>query len=114
MPRLFRPLPDLLIAALVSGPVLVAAQTTQDSTQASDTVRLAPVVVTATRSPKEVFLTPAPVNVFDGSDIRIRAPNTLTDLFRGQTGLDVSGVGLSQVRPVIRGQLGQRILLLAD
>jgi hemoglobin/transferrin/lactoferrin receptor protein len=103
-----------LLVALVSAPAFVAAQGTPDSTRARDTVLLSPVVVTATRSPKEIFLTPAPVNVFDRSDIRTRAPNTLTDLFRGQTGLDVSGVGLSQVRPVIRGQLGQRILLLAD
>jgi hemoglobin/transferrin/lactoferrin receptor protein len=91
-----------------------AQQGSPDTTRARDTVVLTPIVVTATRSPKEVFLTPAPVNVFDRSDIRARAPNTLTDLFRGQAGLDVSGVGLNQVRPVIRGQLGQRILLLAD
>jgi hemoglobin/transferrin/lactoferrin receptor protein len=114
--RPFGPHPREILRALalVSAPAFVAAQGTPDSTRARDTVLLSPVVVTATRSPKEVFLTPAPVNVFDRSDIRVRAPNTLTDLFRGQTGLDVSGVGLSQVRPVIRGQLGQRILLLAD
>ncbi|HJQ65752.1 MAG TPA: TonB-dependent receptor [Gemmatimonadales bacterium] len=114
-PTRSRPFPSRLLAVLVVAPALAAAQqTTPDSAHARDTVRLSPVVVTATRSPKEVFLTPAPVNVFDRSDIRARAPNTLTDLFRGQAGLDVSGVGLSQVRPVIRGQLGQRILLLVD
>lgn len=111
----FRPRPSWLLAVTVAAPVLAAAQQgSSDSTRVRDTVALRPIVVTATRSPKEVFLTPAPVNVFDRSDIRVRAPNTLTDLFRGQAGLDVSGVGLSQVRPVIRGQLGQRILLLAD
>ena len=107
--------PSCLLAAFAAAPVLAAAQQSgADSGRVRDTVALSPIVVTATRSLKEVFLTPAPVNVFDRSDIRVRAPNTLTDLFRGQTGLDVSGVGLSQVRPVIRGQLGQRILLLAD
>jgi hemoglobin/transferrin/lactoferrin receptor protein len=114
-PTRFRPRPSWVLALLVAAPAVAAAQQgSPDTTRARDTVVLTPVVVTATRSPKEVFLTPAPVNVFDQSDIRARAPNTLTDLFRGQTGLDVTGVGLSQVRPVIRGQIGQRILLLAD
>ncbi len=102
-----------LLAALT--PLTAAAQQGPvDTSRVRDTVYLTPVAVTATRSPKDVFLTPAPVAVFDRSDIRAKAPNTLVDLFRGQAGLDVSGVGLSQVRPVIRGQRGQRILLLAD
>jgi len=41
-------------------------------------------------------------------------PNTISDLFRTLPGLDVTGVGASQVRPQIRGQGGQRILLLND
>jgi hemoglobin/transferrin/lactoferrin receptor protein len=104
----------LSLAALVAAPALAAAQQSPADTTLRDTVRLTPIAVTATRSMKDVFLTPAPVTVFDRSDIRVRAPNTLTDLFRGQSGLDVSGVGLSQVRPVIRGQVGERILVLAD
>ena len=114
-PTRFRSRPSWLLAALAAAPTLAAAQqASPDSVRVRDTMVLTPIVVTATRSPKEVFLTPAPVNVFDRSDIRARAPNTLTDLFRGQAGLDVTGVGLNQVRPVIRGQIGQRILLLAD
>lgn len=114
-PTSFLPRLSSLVAAALVAPALAAAQQgTPDSARVRDTVTLKPVVVTATRSAKEIFLAPAPVNVFDQSDIRARAPNTLTDLFRGQTGLDVTGVGLSQVRPVIRGQLGQRILILAD
>lgn len=110
-----RPRPSWALAALVATPVLAAAQrASTDSSRARDTVFLTPVAVTATGSAKNVFLTPAPVQVFDQSDIRAKAPNTLTDLFRGQPGLDVTGVGLTQVRPVIRGQLGQRILLLDD
>jgi hemoglobin/transferrin/lactoferrin receptor protein len=112
MPRA-RALLAALLAAFSPLPA-VAQQGPADTTRVRDTVYLTPIAVTATRSPKDVFLTPAPVGVFDRSDIRARAPNTLVDLFRGQAGLDVSGVGLSQVRPVIRGQRGQRILLLAD
>lgn len=105
----------VLLAVLLVAPLAAAAQqAAADTTHPRDTVTLTPVAVTATRSPKDVFVTPAPVAVFDRGDIRARAPNTVADLFRGQTGLDVSGVGLSQVRPVIRGQRGQRILLLAD
>ena len=105
----------LSLAALVAAPTLAAAQQgPTDTTRLRDTVLLTPIAVTATRSMKDVFLTPAPVTVFDRSDFRTKAPNTLTDLFRGQSGLDVSGVGLSQVRPVIRGQVGERILVLAD
>jgi outer membrane receptor protein involved in Fe transport len=35
-------------------------------------------------------------------------------LFRELPGLDVTGVGPNQARPVIRGQVGQRVLLLSD
>jgi len=75
---------------------------------------LDPVNVTATRSEKRVFETPAPVSVLESQAIRERAPNTVSDLFRGLAGLDVTGVGTNQVRPVIRGQRGQRVLLVQD
>ena len=102
---------------LFAGALLVpslAAQARPDTAASRDTVYLTPIAVTATRSPKDVFLTPVPVDVLDRRDIRTRAPNNVADLFRGLAGLDVSGVGLTQVRPIIRGQRGQRILLLAD
>jgi outer membrane receptor protein involved in Fe transport len=70
--------------------------------------------VTATRSLREVFLTPAPVAVIDTGFLRRTRPNTVTDLFRELPGLDVNGVGVQQPRPIIRGQRGQRILLLQD
>ncbi len=88
--------------------------------QASDTTTkkpptlLTPVTVTATRSVIDVFETPKPVSVLIRSAIREQAPNTVSDLFRVLPGLDVTGVGASQVRPAIRGQRGQRILLLED
>lgn len=73
-----------------------------------------PITVTATRTPREVFKTPTPVTVLDRSTIRQKTPNNAADLFRDVPGLDVNGVGVSQVRPSIRGQRGQRILLLED
>lgn len=73
-----------------------------------------PLVVTATRGPREASKIPQPVSVVQRRDLLEKAPNTVTDLFRSLPGLDVTGVGVNQGRPEIRGQRGQRILLLED
>ena len=75
---------------------------------------MSPINVTATRVSTDVFRTPSAVTVLGREDIRDRAPDTVTDLFRDLPGLDVNGVGPNQTRPTIRGQRGQRILLLED
>ena len=80
----------------------------------SRVIKLDPVTVTATRVEKTVFATPAPIAVIDSAALRRAAADTPVDLFRELPGLDVTGVGPSQARPVIRGQRGQRILLLSD
>jgi len=77
-------------------------------------VELTPMTVTATRDLREVFRTPAPVSVVDSTQLARRAPANVTDLFLDLPGLDLNGIGPTQTRPVIRGQLGQRILLLED
>ncbi len=46
--------------------------------------------------------------------MRNELPNGVGDLFRNLPGVDVTGVGASQVRLMIRGQRGQRILLAED
>jgi outer membrane receptor protein involved in Fe transport len=76
--------------------------------------RLSAVNVTATRIARDGFDTPMSVTTFDAETIREQTPNGAADLFRDAPGLDVIGVGTSQPRPVIRGLLGQRILLLQD
>ena len=68
----------------------------------------------ATRTEKDVFTTPAPVSILDKLTLRDQAPNTVADLFVGLPGLDAAGVGGNQTRPAVRGQRGQRILLLED
>lgn len=93
---------------LVTAPALSAQE--RDTTVYS----VDPVIVTATRGPRVVSETPRPVSVLQPRDIAEQLPNTVSDLFRLQPGLDVTGVGVSQVRPQIRGQGGQRILLLND
>lgn len=87
---------------------------TRDTTASGKVHRLTPVTVTATRTIKTLFEAPQPVSVIGEMRIREFNPNTVTDLFRAQPGLDVTGVGTNQARPSIRGQRGQRILLLED
>ncbi|HSR14151.1 MAG TPA: TonB-dependent receptor, partial [Gemmatimonadales bacterium] len=76
--------------------------------------KLAPIAVTATRSERQVFRTPTPLLVTDAQTIREEAPNGVQDLFRNLPGVDVIGVGPNQGRLQIRGQRGQRILLLEN
>lgn len=73
-----------------------------------------PIAVTATRDPKEIFVIAAPVSVLDSVALRTISPNTASDILKGLPGIDVNGVGTNQTRPTIRGQRGQRILLLED
>ncbi|MBT8337322.1 MAG: TonB-dependent receptor [Gemmatimonadetes bacterium] len=87
-----------------------------DQDPPSDTTVYAidPLLVTATRGPRLVSETPRPVSVLGRVEVREQSPNTVSDLFRRLPGLDVTGVGVNQARPAIRGQRGQRILLLQD
>ncbi len=85
-----------------------------DSAAAREPIQLSPVTVTATRTAKRVFETPSPVSVIGARHLSHQAPNGVADLFLELPGLDVTGVGVNQVRPMIRGQRGQRILVLED
>lgn len=100
-----------LLALALWVPTHLSAQAGQ---KRDSVVELPPMTVTATRDLREVFKTPAPVSVVDSTALRERAPGNVTDLFLDLPGLDLNGIGPSQTRPVIRGQLGQRILLLED
>lgn len=101
-------------AVATTGPSLPVAAARD--TAAPDTLvyHLNPLVVTATRTERTVFLTPAPVSYVSSAALREVQANTVGDVFRDLPGLDVTGVGAQQPRPIIRGQQGQRILLLQD
>ncbi|MEO8200593.1 MAG: TonB-dependent receptor, partial [Gemmatimonadota bacterium] len=103
----------LLLSGLVSGILLPSAGHAQ-TTDSARATRIDPMTVTATRVAKSAFATPTAITVVDSAALRRSAANNPVDLFRGLPGLDVTGVGPSQVFPVIRGQRGQRILLLED
>ncbi|MEQ9399517.1 MAG: TonB-dependent receptor [Longimicrobiales bacterium] len=104
-----------LLAVLAVAPSALSAQS--DTTRArADTVvyEVDPLVVTATRAPRAASTVPQPISVVQRRDMVESLPNTVSELFRDLPGLDVTGVGVNQGRPQIRGQRGQRILLLED
>ncbi len=106
------PFRSAVLASLVLAPISLAAQATGQ--KRDSVIELPPMTVTATRDLREVFKTPTPVSVVDSTTLAERSPGNVTDLFVDLPGLDVNGIGPTQSRPVIRGLLGQRILLLED
>ena len=102
------------IFLLASSPASAQEEGSRRDTLERRTYVVAPLVVTATREPRPNFELAAPVLALDATAIIKAGPNTAADLFRGLPGVDISGVGPSQTRPIIRGQKGQRILLLED
>ncbi len=107
----------LLFAFLLAVPELLFSQETPEAepdSAAAEPVIMRPIAVTATRDPKELFVIAAPISVLDTVALRTIAPNTAADVLKGLPGVDVNGVGTNQTRPTIRGQRGQRILLLED
>jgi outer membrane receptor protein involved in Fe transport len=72
------------------------------------------ITVTATRPEVSVFDAPKPVTVLSQTKIEQKSPNNISELLPETPGADMVGVGANQSRPVIRGQRGQRILLLSD
>lgn len=122
--------PDLSLHSLADlGRVIVALCLIQSTALAQEAPRtsadsataipararvLPPVTVTATRTVTDVLDVAAPVLVMDSLRIRASLANGVADLLRVEPGVDVAGTGVNQVRPAIRGQRGQRILLLED
>lgn len=70
--------------------------------------------VTATRVEKESFSVPMAITVIDLKKLKEKAVNNVTEIMPSISGLDIVGVGSNQIRPVIRGMRGQRILLMTD
>jgi len=105
----------LTLAIAIGAPAL-AAQSSGPTAAKADTVvyELDAITVTATRSPRPISETPMPVSVIAPRLIDQRTPNSISELFTFLPGLDITGTGANQGRPVIRGQRGQRILLMQN
>ena len=77
----------VVLATLVVAAVTLprpASAVAQDRAATTDTVVyvLDPVMVTATRGPREASSVPQPVSVVQGVRIEREMPNTISDLFR--------------------------------
>jgi outer membrane receptor protein involved in Fe transport len=111
-------LPAILLLGSFTLPLSAQQPGSRPPAQSRDTTPrpfvLDPIVSTATRSARESFATPNPVLAVDSSEIRTHLVNNAAELLRGLPGVDVTGVGPNQTRLIIRGQRGQRILLLED
>ncbi|MBE0464880.1 MAG: TonB-dependent receptor domain-containing protein [Halomonadaceae bacterium] len=102
------------LAALVVSPVVVA-QSDLPSAQAGLQSTLNPVVVTAALAPRTANDSLSSVTVLDEATLRRQDPVSITDLFRGQPGVDVSSNGSfgKNSSMYIRGTgSGQNVLLI--
>jgi hemoglobin/transferrin/lactoferrin receptor protein len=106
--------PLLLVPAVALSQATPATSADSVKAAAARTAVLQPVTVTATRTTTDVRNVAAPVLVIDSLRIRSQLANGVADLLRSEVGVDVVGTGVNQARPTIRGQRGQRILLLED
>ena len=120
---LFVLVPQLISTTPLSAaaPALAIQETPQEKPDSAraDTIPLKPILldpinVTATRNPQGTFETAAPVLVVDTLELRERRPNNAAEVMLDQPSVDIVGVGANQQRPQIRGQRGQRVLLLED
>ena len=86
------------------------------SVSTAQSVRMEPVVVTATRYPQPVSALLADVRVIDSSDIANSAALTLVDLLRSQGGVEIAtSGGPGQVSGVfIRGTNANHVVVLID
>ncbi|WP_043527014.1 TonB-dependent receptor domain-containing protein [Litchfieldella xinjiangensis] len=103
------------VAALCLGSLPVAAQTQEDPND-SDALELNPVVVTATLAPRTADETLSSVTVIDEATLRRQDPTSLTEIFRGQPGVDVVSNGSfgKSSSVYIRGTNSDQNVLLID
>ncbi|QTF91578.1 TonB-dependent receptor [Halomonas sp. BM-2019] len=105
--------------ALAALPLAIAAQGAWAQAAATDTdeaVRLNPLVVTATLAPRTADESLASVTVLDEATLRRQDPASLTDLLRGQPGVDVTTNGSfgKQSSVFMRGANSDQHVLLID
>ena len=70
--------------------------------------------ITASRLPRTVLDEPQSTSVVDSDDIRMRQSRTTPEALQEETGILVQETNLGGGSPFLRGQVGNRILLLID
>ena len=83
-----------------------------DTTKARFTMK--EIVVTATRTPEEVAKAPAAVDVVTAKELEERQPRTTAEALREETGITVQKTNHNGGAPVIRGMMGNQILVMVD
>jgi iron complex outermembrane receptor protein len=111
---LLRPSAIPLALTLFAAPLVAQGQFPARTDSTGKPFTVAPLIVTATRSPVTLARVPQAVNLIEGAALRERPNSSPIELMGELPGLDLTGVGPNQERPVIRGEGGQRILLLQD
>lgn len=101
-----------MTVALPAG--LVAQRSNGAANDSTNRTTLGTVTITATRRATDTRDVAPPVVVIDSTRVRAQLAQSPADLLKSEPGVDVLGTGVNQGRPMIRGQRGQRILLLAD
>lgn len=106
---------SLAAFALAALPLAVQAADPQ-SASSSEPHSLNPMVVTAALAPRTADETLASVTLLDEATLRRQDPTSVTDLFRGQPGVDVSSNGSfgKQSSVFIRGTNSDQNVLLID
>ncbi|MGH7585680.1 MAG: TonB-dependent receptor plug domain-containing protein [Gemmatimonadales bacterium] len=102
----------LVLLCLVSLAPPLAAQEPAGRDSSARPFVVEEISVTASRPERRVFRVPQALTVVDSVRLRERAASSAVSIFSELPGLDLVGVGANQLQPSIRGQRGQRILLL--
>jgi vitamin B12 transporter len=99
---------------LAALPLAVQAQTT--TAEDTDTVALNPMVVTATLAPRTADETLSSVTLLDEATLRRQDPTSVTDLLRGQPGVDLTTNGSfgKNSSVYLRGTGNESTLLMID
>jgi len=103
-----------ILLVLAAGPIMAQDKPKTDDPPQETTSR--EVVVTATRTEREVFDVPASVSVIDSKEIERRSKGTIAQLLQDIPGIQVTdgGVGGGSKRVAIRGEGPARVLVLID
>lgn len=104
----------LALTFLIGAPLTAQTQRPARTDSTGKPFTVAPLIVTATHSPLSLARVPQAVTLIDSASLRERPNSSPIQLMGDLPGLDLTGVGPNQERPVIRGVRGQRILLLED
>lgn len=72
------------------------------------------IVVTANRYEQDAFKLPQSVSLLTREKIEKTNPQIVSDLLRELPGVEVNDAGPFRTRPVIRGMMGSRVLILVD